>query len=241
MRKADVAIATMTLARDAGEERLLRAALARLAQHGLPISVADGGSTDAFVQFVRDSPACRLALPDGTRGLVAQIKRSLRSAAESGTPFILYTEPDKLQFFDRHLDSFIAAAAGGEGAGVVLASRSEQSFRTFPRLQQFTEGTINRLCAEMLGSPGDYSYGPFLMDRKLLPYLADVDDTVGWGWRHFMFGASVRLGYQLRHVTGDFDCPPDQREEDASERLHRVRQLDQNIQGLLLSQMDRPR
>jgi hypothetical protein len=231
----------MTLARDASEERLLRAALSRLAQHRMAISVADGGSADAFVEFVRDLPGCRLALADGTRGLVPQIKRSLRSAAESGTSFILYTEPDKLEFFDRHLDSFIDTAAGGQDDGVLLASRSDSSFRTFPPLQQLTEGTINRLCAEMLGSPGDYSYGPFLMNRKLVPCLADVHDEVGWGWRHFVFGASARLGYPVGHVVGDFDCPPDQREENRSERLHRIRQLDQNIQGLLLSQADRPR
>ena len=55
-----------------------------------------------------------------------------------------------------------------------------------------------------------------------------------WGWRHFVFATAARAGYKIRHVVGDYPCPPDQREENDAERLHRLRQLQQNIQGLLL-------
>src|SRR3954470_18615958 len=240
MTRSDVTVATMTLARDAGEEQLLRGALSRLARHEMPVVIADGGSTETFLHFAgHELPGCRLAPPDGTTGLVAQIKRSMRAAAALGSSFVLYTEPDKLDFFDRHLEAFIAAAPADGDVGVVLASRSEASFQTFPPLQRLTEQSINRLCVEIIGAEADYSYGPFLMHRKLVPFVLDIGVDVGWGWRHFVFGAASRLSYRVQHVGGDFECPPDQRQENPSERLHRIRQLGENVQGLLLSQSDR--
>jgi hypothetical protein len=56
---------------------------------------------------------------------------------------------------------------------------------------------------------------------------------LGWGWRHFAFGAARRLGYRVVLVEGEYACPADQRLEDDGERLHRARQLAQNIEGLL--------
>ena len=54
-----------------------------------------------------------------------------------------------------------------------------------------------------------------------------------------MFAAAARAGYRIGHVVGDYPCPPDQREENDVERLHRVRQLQQNIHGLLLGMEER--
>jgi hypothetical protein len=34
-------------------------------------------------------------------------------------------------------------------------------------------------------------------------------------------------------LTDDYPCPPDQRHEDDRERTHRLRQLSQNILGLI--------
>jgi hypothetical protein len=33
----------------------------------------------------------------------------------------------------------------------------------------------------------------------------------------------------------DLPCPPDQREDDLAERVHRLRQLSQNLQGVVLA------
>ena len=38
--------------------------------------------------------------------------------------------------------------------------------------------------------------------------------------------------FRIVLVPGDFECPLNQREEDQAERLHRVRQLEQNCRGL---------
>jgi hypothetical protein len=228
------AVATITSVRSPGEEARLRTSLERLTAAGLPVSIADTGLSPAFSGFLASLPNARVVVP-AEPGLVRQVKASIAIAAEGATPFILYTEPDKEQFFRAQLWEFVRSAAAGVGsqAGVVLAARSDESFRTFPPMQRYTEGIINRLCGDLIAHPGDYSYGPFLLPRSLVPAVAALPDDLGWGWRHRMFVEANRHGLAVSHIVGDFRCPIDQRIEDDAERRHRLRQLSQNILGLI--------
>ena len=230
--QGQVAIASPTLVRNPLEELLLRGALESLARLELPLFVCDGGSGADFTSFVRRLPRTTL-VPSSGAGLVEQVKASLRAAHASGAAFVLYTEPDKQTFFEQKLEALLTRAPRGEGIGVVLAGRSSSSFGTYPGTQRYTEGTINHLCGAHLGAAGDYSYGPFLLHREMIPHADAAGPELGWGWRHFMFAIAHRLGRQIVHVEGDFPCPEDQRHEDECERLHRLRQLGQNGNGLV--------
>ncbi|MEN3337133.1 MAG: hypothetical protein V7647_809 [Acidobacteriota bacterium] len=229
---ARVCIATVTWAHDDQERQLLRESLLALDASGLPIVVADRGSDPPFRDVLRAQPRLILAAPRHP-SLVGQVQASVLEAAGTGADFVLYTEPDKALFFTSGLPEFLARADLHSRAGAVLAARSDASFSTFPPFQQFTERTINELCARFLGRPGDYSYGPFLLNRDLVPRVAAIAPHAGWGWRHFMFASAHRAGYQVDHVVGDYPCPPDQRAEHESDRLHRARQLHQNVGGLV--------
>jgi hypothetical protein len=230
-----VAVTTITWARTPAEEELLRCSLERLAVAALPVAVADAGTNPDFGRFLSQLPAFHVTVPP-ERGLVAQVTASMALAASLDRPWILYTEPDKALFFGSRLNDFLQRAAEdrhGREVGVVLASRSRRSFETYPLMQRYTEGVINGLCADLLGPPGDYSYGPFLMTRTLVPELLQVRREIGWGWRHSAFRAAHRAGLRVDHVTGDYPCPNDQRVEDDAERVHRLRQLSENILGLI--------
>ena len=230
-----VAVSTITWARTPAEEEQLRRSLERLAEAALPVAVADAGTNLRFTEFLSHLPGFHVTVPPA-RGLVAQVAASMGAAAAFSRPCILYTEPDKGLFFERGLNEFLERAAGlrpARDVGVVLASRSEESFRTYPSVQRYTEGVINQLCGDLLGRPGDYSYGPFLMTRMLVPELLRVRRDLGWGWRHFAFRAAHRAGLPVDHVTADYPCPPDQRVDDDAERVHRLRQLSENILGLI--------
>jgi hypothetical protein len=223
-----VAIATITWARSAEEDRRLRQSLTRLLAAGLPIAVADTGRTPSFIRFLRRHPGFTVTQEGG--GLVAQVEASLRIARAFGSRFVLYTEPDKELFFER-LDGFLEEAV--RVGGLTIAARSRRSFRTYPGSQRYTEQVINDLCGESLGREGDYSYGPFVFPRSLLRHLLPLPPDIGWGWRHYAFRQAHRRGLDIRHTASDYPCPPDQRVDDESERVHRLRQLSQNIQGLL--------
>jgi hypothetical protein len=235
MDLSEVAVATLTWARDAAEERLLRESLTLLAGLGAPVFVTDGGSGGAFADFIRALPNFRVheaAAP----GVWPQARTSIRAAADAtDARFILYTEPDKREFFRDGLKGFISEAPSDDGVGVVLAYRSAESFATFPAFQQQTETAINRCCAEVLGVEADFTYGPFLLNRALVPRLTRAADSIGWGWRPYAFGTARALGLRVLHVEGHLPCPPEQREDGKAERLYRVKQLGQNVQGLLAS------
>src|SRR5690242_15591732 len=111
MNRGDVAIATMTLARTQDEQQLLRWSLERLAADGWPISLCDGGSPPSFVTFARGLSNTRLVAPQ-TTGLVGQVKAAVADALQRGTRFVLYTEPDKLDFFGGPLAAFVESAPG---------------------------------------------------------------------------------------------------------------------------------
>ncbi|HEV7349479.1 hypothetical protein [Telluribacter sp.] len=234
MKKSEVSLATISWARDEPEELLLREALKYLAELDRPVFITDGGSGEEFLQFLAGFPHFSVFKPE-VPGLWNQVKQSMAAARGTDSRFILYTEPDKADFFKSSLPRFIDQAPDQEMVGVVLASRSPQSFRTFPEFQQKTETTINNCCAEVIGTSTDYTYGPFLFNRDLLPGLDRLDGSIGWGWRPYLFGLAHRLGYRVEPLEMELPCPPDQREDTSQERLYRMRQLQQNIQGIVLS------
>jgi hypothetical protein len=226
-----IAVATMTLARDRSEEEELLGSLAALVGRGYPIAVTDGGSRESFVEALRALPGVLVETTSETRGLVGQVRNSLALARAWRTDRILYTEPDKAAFFAGQLDGFLASAAGMRSS-VVLASRSDASFATFPPSQQYAERVLNNLCADVTGCKTDYLYGPFLLDPTLVDLVAVLPSDLGWGWRTCLFVLANRAGGRLASITDEFECPVSQRADSAAERDHRMRQLAQNISGI---------
>src|SRR3954468_16988167 len=168
MNADHVGVATISWARTDAEETLLRRSLERLAAMGMPVGVGDAGTRPSFRAFLERLPGVAVAIPP-TRGLVPQVQASLALASTFDKPFTLYVEPDKALFFAGRMGVFLRRAPDDGGVGVVTPARSDRSMATFPPMQRYTEGVINHLCGERLGAAGDYSYGPFLIARVLLP------------------------------------------------------------------------
>lgn len=234
MDKNNLSIATITWARDDKEENLLRQSLQQLANLQIPVYITDGGSNPDFLNFIGCFPHFHL-LEAKNKGVWAQAKNSLLEASRSGSEFILYTESDKYDFFSRFLPGMLQDISVNSQSGIILASRSAGGFATFPPFQKMTETTINNCCAEVIGKPLDYTYGPFVLNSKLVPYLELVMDDIGWGWRPYTFIVASRLGFDVGAYVTDFCCPGDQRDDDHKERVYRMRQLEQNIRGIVLA------
>jgi hypothetical protein len=234
MNPSEIAIATMSWARTAQEAQLLSAAMRCLAQVNLPVVVTDGGSGQPFVEYLRGFRHFTVLEADRP-GVLAQTKRSLQGALQLGSRYILYTESDKQLFFERGLGEFLARAPSEERVGVVVASRSAATFATYPISQQYTETVINQLVGQVIGQQGDFSYGPMLIHRALIPSLEFFTEDIGWGWRHYILGIAHRLGYSIIQSTEGLPCPTDQRADGQVELVHRMRQLSQNLKGLVLA------
>jgi hypothetical protein len=232
MNSADVAVATLTWARSREESLGLARSLLALTERGLPVVVANREGEPSLPHMLRSLSEVAVVAPQ-TPGLVGQIKASVGAAAAIGTRFVLYTEPDKELFFATRLSDFIERAPDDADVGVVLAARSRSAFDSFPAAQRQAEAIINTLTSEATGVTGDYSYGPFLMARSVVDDVMRLSDHVGWGWRPATFLAACRRRLTLRHITGDYRCPEDQTIERPTDRSYRLRQLSENIQGLI--------
>ena len=232
MSKAELAVATIAWARDPLEEKALRQSLTALAALSVPVFLTDGGSSETFLSFVKGLPHFQVF---SASGLWPQVKKSVTNTINSGVPSILYTEPDKLQFFEDHLPVMLAQRDGRDETGVLLASRSARGFASFPPFQQIAENTINQCCREVIGLDADYCYGPFLFRSELFSALDFLPENCGWGWRPALFATAKKKGVKVESWTGDFFFPPDQQAGAANEKIYRMKQLTQNIDGLLLA------
>ncbi|MGV3773735.1 MAG: hypothetical protein ACO1QB_12595 [Verrucomicrobiales bacterium] len=227
------AVATMTLARSPEEERQLREALSELKNTGLQVYVADGGSPAPFLDFVKGL-GFELLLP-ASRGLVPQILMSIREAASrSGKPFLLYTEPDKTAFFRHSLPPYLNSFQEPKNFGCEIFSRNSENFSTFPATQQYAERVINELAFDLMGVRGDYTYGPFVFPSHCISELDGILPEHGWGWRFFFFARLAKRGMGIYFKESGAPCPPTQRNENSlPERIYRMKQLKQNIDGLI--------
>jgi hypothetical protein len=230
---SNLTIATITLARTPREGEHLRRALAKLADLKLPVIVADGGSSKEFLRSVGE---IGLTIEKSRQdGLVGQVKTALRTGLRQfpEKPFILYTEPDKYPFFEVRLTKFLSAVRPHRKLAVALPSRDARSFRTFPKGQQWTECFMNEAAELILGAKADYCYGPLLLSRRAAELSLDAPDDSGWGWRFWVMGKAARDGLQLEPVNMYLPCPKEQRRENSpSDRLYRLKQLRQNLEGL---------
>ena len=226
------AIATMTWARDKAEAAALLHSLGILSETSMPVFVADGGSPAAFRKAIGALPNVQITTQGST--LVEQVRAAVKRAATSGADLIVYTEPDKAAFFRKRLAGFIRAAEKQPEAQIVVASRSNKAMATFPEGQQRTEKFFNDLARDYFGTSRDILYGPLILRAGALSFLDDAAPDLGWGWRPYVMARAVAAQLPVAVHKGRFVCPQAQRREDTpADRLYRIKQLGDNLRGLL--------
>jgi hypothetical protein len=64
-----------------------------------------------------------------------------------------------------------------------------------------------------------------LINTSLVAEVMSLSPDLGWGWRFLLIGRARRTGSQMHSFEAELLCPPDQRSNDLSERIHRMLQL----------------
>jgi hypothetical protein len=82
MNQPNLVIATITLARNAAEEKLLTESLTQLARLNINVFLTDGGSSGSFLDFIRSIPHFFLSTTQ-VKGVWAQAKNSLLEACQA--------------------------------------------------------------------------------------------------------------------------------------------------------------
>ena len=202
--EARMGISTITLARSTIEEKRITTALGilyeNLARAGrqIPIVAVDGGSDISFVNKVEGILGIGVPLAN-EKGLFPQVLASLQRANDQGTSAILYTESDKILFFER-ISKLLTASEylmhAHPNFGIILAARTPESFATYPETQRAEESKVNTLLKEI----------------------------TGLGWLSAAVVIAKKRGKGIYAVSMDFPCPAEDTIETESDRKYRQSQ-----------------
>lgn len=235
MSPEGIGVSTITLARTPNEEKQIVDSLKVLSKLNLPIVVCDGGSPADFLDQLKKIEGI-IITPQPGGSLLNQVRESLNTAA-AAFPYVFYTESNKLDFFSRQLLFFLDEAnkiIKQSHPDVIVASRSPESFSTYPPFQKQTESITNLLLADFLETKiQDYSYGPRVIDSQLISSLNSIGTDLGWGWMSYILFAAKNNRQEIKSLEIDLPCPQNEREETAKDKRLRLKQLDDHIRAIL--------
>ena len=206
----DLEIATMTLDKK-GDAELMKSSLEVLSNFRYSVHVADGGSSPKFVDALKKMGH----KVEYAQGLTAQHKNSISRASDK-SPFVLYTEPDKHDWFvngfEESVDTYFKR---DKGSGLLLVARTPEQLKTFPPHQQEWEGKLAKeIITPKTGVNGDFTYGPRFFPSELGIQVKDVKDAQGWETITFLVGRAYKMGLPINMLYTAAECPLDQRGED---------------------------
>jgi len=224
--KNKIAIATMTWDKK-GDPDIVKSALEVLAGHEYPVYVADAGSSDGFVDYLKKLGHFVKNVPGS---LTFQQKDAILEASKS-SDFVLYVEPDKYDWFKEGLEKTIDAYFSGEN-GFAAVSRTSEQLKTFPKCQQEWEKKMNDIVAKETGVEGDFIYGPKLFQSRLGYEVGEIKEDIGWGIVLFLVGRAHKLGMPIKTLFTASECPLNRRLE--NNEKYREKQFNDNKNGFYL-------
>lgn len=141
---------------------------------GIDVVTSDSGSSEEFIKKVKDMGVEVLKRPDSFVG--TGIKQSIQRAVELGADEIVYTESDKSGKYGFTKEIKKCLLKLGE-ADIVIPSRTNSAFATYPHDRQWTETNIinffyGKLLQDLADSTvKDYSYGPRVFRKEVAPFF----------------------------------------------------------------------
>ncbi len=222
-----ISIATMTWDKK-GDSELVLKAQQFLADNGFESYIIDGGSSPEFIEKLKGMG--HHVRTSRTRRLGFDIRDAILWAGENADA-VLYTEPDKFDWFSVSMDESIRIYRE-HPFDCLAIGRTEGSFRTFPEFMQRTEGLMNKFIGRVTGLKGDFIYGPKFFSKRLVDELGKLDVDVGWGTLQYLVGRALGSDMSIDTIFTGADCPESQRENDSASL--RMRQLDDNYRGFML-------
>lgn len=235
-------VATITLARDAAEAKLILNTLTKLSNKDIStIYATDGGSAEpGFVDSLKKIKKLHL-FQDKDGGLFNQVKRSLSDALKNNCQAILYLESNKEWFVEERLEKFLNRSQAiikerGSNFGIIVAGRTDKSFQSFPEVQQKEEAKTNERLSALTGCDFDYCYGPRIISMELVQRVLEIDTDIGWGWLCVPVVLASKLGRSIDQVELDLFCPKDEQIETEKDIKLRQAQREQHFLAIDLAE-----
>jgi hypothetical protein len=230
----------MARATSHGEALRISRGLTLAAALGLPVYVTDHSFNPGVKGAVELLP--QLDLFRETSEMVPRIASSFRRALLGQADVCVYSEPDKISFFQSGLDRLVQLAEQNP-VSLVIAARNASAFATVPEGQRKLESMANEIGATFLGHRTDYFFGPFAIPASAVDrYMPVMPPAIGWGWRTYLMARCILEGMPVIILDGSFDAPEWNRgEDDAASRLYRLKQFVESVDGFRQALVERSR
>lgn len=229
MKKHDIAITTVSWARDHHEEKIIFESLQKLSELELPIIVADRGSPYSFVKKMRTLPNVNILEAED---LTDQLIQSHQIASEFGEN-LFYIAPDRQDFVEKYAHEFVEKFRTFTKPTLFSASRTPKSFATYPQFQQRAEGFVSYVIGDYVGHEEDYLFGPKIYPASLVHYFKFITGNLGWGLEAFVYVVAHRLGIKFDFLPCTVDAPKDFLRNANEQKLYRLTVAKWEMRGFL--------
>ena len=175
-----------------------------------------------------------IVFPQMTKGIGPSRRELFRHAGEESTyspdvplPDIFIWMEEKVDLI-RWIPTIIAPILSGE-ADIVIPSRSEISWQSYPTFQAESEQKANACYADVTGRCFDVMFGPVAFRRAMLPYFAACNPAERFGVfdtyiQHIAPLEAITHGARVMSVPVDFFYPSVQKVEEETVLLGAMRE-----------------
>lgn len=223
-----IAIATFTLARSKGEEKLIEETIQSLSLLSIPIVISDSGSPLSFIKKVKKIENVIL-INHNAGTFIEQIISSHKEAAKL-SPHIFFLQTDKLDFAKKYAKKMIDEYTNSSKKGMFIAIRGNDTLQKYPHFQRKQEEFLNYFISDYTGIKGDYVAGPKIYPSSIVKYLDQINEEIGWGVEAFFYVIAKRL-----NLSFDFFpiriTPPDDIDDAKTSKLYRLKILQWELDG----------
>lgn len=204
------------------------------AENGIAVVVVDGGSYKSFREEVLATGKDFVTFLDEvehTKGLLGPGRRqAIQAGFEiTGGKLSGYCEAEKMDM-PRFIASFCRPILDGE-TDIVFPARSEQSFKTYPTAQQWTERAGDLQWRQATGLDWDAYFGPRWYNAAAGKFVLEYDDAYGGMWDATLLPL-LRCAASGLHVTNpkiDYIHPAEQTAEEENSSAYTRKRFEQLV------------
>ena len=177
------------------------------------------------------------------KGMGPERRELFKFARDLDSEIFVWTEPEKIDLV-RLVPKIIESIKNGE-ADIVIPSRTERSWQSYPNFQISSEQEANAVYAEIIGKNFDPMFGPVAFRGNMVDYFAYCNPTEQFGAadgyiQHFAPIEAMANDYEVISVPVDCFYPSVQKAEEESMLLEemvkkRKWQFDQLVAGYRLA------
>jgi hypothetical protein len=189
---------------------------------GYSLSIADGNSSDEFLQALEKTGAT-VQLHDN-QSMGYRRRKACEIAYATGRPFIGWLEPEKAGYPQfAHLISQPLL----EDADMVIAGR--QSLESYPRLQQQTEDLMNQFLSKLTRLEADWAFAPMTWRWNESNLFLLYDGHHGDTWDSVFIPKidAIKSGLKVVTINVDYQYPEEQYAAENNDRTMELKRFEQ--------------